>query len=408
MKFLNKITGKFKNQTTTFTSMNFREFLGLPQTGDINEVTYYTCMKVLSESLGKLSIHLKDKDNNKIIDHDALVRLKYTPNPFMTGSTLKTLWEFHRNHYGNSYSYLHYGPNGKLLGIYPLKTNQVRIIVDDAGIIGEGILYEYTNKGKVMYFKSGEILHFKGGLSEDGIVGKCVRETLATTLLGVKESTKYLNTLYQRGLTAKAVLRYTGDLSRDLQKKLLDKIKEFMSTENPTGVMPLPPGMDLLPLDLKLTDSQFFELKKYTALQIAAAFGLKPNHLNDYEKSSYASSEMQNLTFYIDTLLYILTHYEEELNTKLLTEKEIKEGLHFEFNVASLLRGDLKTQAECVRTYVSSGVYSINEARKIVGLHPTKGGDVIVMNGSYVPLEDIGIAYKGGDRDGKVVESKEQ
>ena len=36
------------------------------------------------------------------------------------------------------------------------------------------------------------------------------------------------------------------------------------------------------PLDIKLSDSQFFELKKYTALQIAAAFGVKPNQINDY------------------------------------------------------------------------------------------------------------------------------
>ena len=42
--------------------------------------------------------------------------------------------------------------------------------------------------------------------------------------------------------------------------------------------------MKLTPLDIKLSDSQFIELKKYSALQIAAAFGIKPNQINDYEK----------------------------------------------------------------------------------------------------------------------------
>ena len=178
---------------------------------------------------------------------------------------------------------------------------------------------------------------------------------------------------------------------------MLEAIEEFINTENnPTGILPLPPGMDIVPLDLKLTDSQFFELKKYSALQIAAAFGVKPNHLNDYDKSSYANSEMQNLTFYIDTLLYILTLYEEEFNLKLLTESERLKGLHFEFNVASILKGDLKTQAECLTKYVQSGIYTINEARKKAGLTAIDGGDVIVMNGSYVPLEKLGIAYEKG------------
>jgi len=73
-------------------------------------------------------------------------------------------------------------------------------------------------------------------------------------------------------------------------------------------------------------------------------------------------------------------------------------GLHFEFNVATILKGDLKTQAECLTKYVQSGIYTINEARKLAGLTAIEGGDVIVMNGSYVPLEKLGVAYnKGGE-----------
>ena len=379
--------------------MNFGEFFGINVSSDLSEVTYFTCLKVLSESVGKLSLHLKDNDNNKILNHEALQKLKFSPNPFMTPTPMMTLLECWRNHHGNAYAYLSYDDRGHLVGIYPFHPQKVRIWIDNAKIFSgkEDLYYEYNKDGKIYLFKKDEILHLKGGLSKDGIVGMSVRETLATTLNGTKASQKYLNNLYDRGLTSKAILRYTGDLNKDLQKKMLEAIEEFISTENnPTGILPLPPGMDIVPLDLKLTDSQFFELKKYNALQIAAAFGVKPNHLNDYDKSSYSNSEMQNLTFYIDTLLYILTLYEEEFNLKLLTESERLKGLHFEFNVASILKGDLKTQAECITKYLQSGVYTINEARKKAGLPAIDGGDVIVMNGSYVPLEKLGIAYEKG------------
>lgn len=403
MNFFRKFFNKAEERKgININSMNFQEFFRGNITNDLSEVTYFTCLKVLAESLGKLSIHLKDEDNKKITKHDALQRLKYKPNNFMTSSTFKTLLEYWRNHYGNAYAYLSYDYKGYLLGIYPLDPQRVRIWVDNAKLFNgtENIYYEYEKDGKSLFFRQEEILHFKGGLSKDGIVGMSVRETLATTLQGVKASQKYLNNLYERGLTAKALLRYTGDLNKDLQKKLLEKIADFINGEqNPTGILPLPPGMDIVPLDLKLTDSQFFELKKFTALQVAAAYGVKPNHLNNYDKSSYANSEMQNLTFYIDTLLYILTLYEEEFNLKLLTEKERMQGLHFEFNVANILRGDLKTQAECLSQYVTSGIYTINEARKRAGLTEVEGGDVIVMNGSYVPLEKLGVAYvKGGGK----------
>ncbi|WP_335996884.1 phage portal protein [Fusobacterium polymorphum] len=396
-KFFNK--GEEKKQKTAINSMNFGEFFGINVSSDLSEVTYFTCLKVLSESVGKLSLHLKDNDNNRILNHEALQKLKFSPNPFMTPTPMMTLLEMWRNHHGNAYAYLSYDDRGHLVGIYPFHPQKVRIWIDNAKIFSgkEDLYYEYNKDGKIYLFKKDEILHLKGGLSKDGIVGMSVRETLATTLNGTKASQKYLNNLYDRGLTSKAILRYTGDLNKDLQKKMLEAIEEFISTENnPTGILPLPPGMDIVPLDLKLTDSQFFELKKYNALQIAAAFGVKPNHLNDYDKSSYSNSEMQNLTFYIDTLLYILTLYEEEFNLKLLTESERLKGLHFEFNVASILKGDLKTQAECITKYLQSGVYTINEARKKAGLPAIDGGDVIVMNGSYVPLEKLGIAYEKG------------
>ena len=396
-KFFNK--GEEKKQKTAINSINFGEFFGINVSSDLSEVTYFTCLKVLSESVGKLSLHLKDNDNNRILNHEALQKLKFSPNPFMTPTPMMTLLETWRNHHGNAYAYLSYDDRGHLVGIYPFHPQKVRIWIDNAKIFSgkEDLYYEYNKDGKIYLFKKDEILHLKGGLSKDGIVGMSVRETLATTLNGTKASQKYLNNLYDRGLTSKAILRYTGDLNKDLQKKMLEAIEEFISTENnPTGILPLPPGMDIVPLDLKLTDSQFFELKKYNALQIAAAFGVKPNHLNDYDKSSYSNSEMQNLTFYIDTLLYILTLYEEEFNLKLLTESERLKGLHFEFNVASILKGDLKTQAECITKYLQSGVYTINEARKKAGLPAIDGGDVIVMNGSYVPLEKLGIAYEKG------------
>ena len=398
-RFFNKTEEKSIVQNLTF-----KEFFGIDVDNSLSEITYYTCLKVLSESVGKLSIHLKDSKNNKIVDHDALKKLKFSPNPFMTSTPMMTLLETWRNHHGNAYAYLSYDNSGNLIGIYPLHPQNVRLWIDNAKSFSgsEKLYYEYIKDGKSYYFKSDEILHLKGGLSKDGIVGVSVRETLATTLTGVKASQKYLNNLYERGLTAKAILKYTGDLSKENQKKMLETMGEFInSNNNPSGIFPLPIGMDIIPLDLKLSDSQFFELKKYTALQIAGAFGVKPNHLNDYDKSSYSNSEMQNLTFYVDTLLYILSLYEEEFNLKLLTEKERLSGLRFEFNVATILKGDLKTQAECITKFIQSGVYTINEARNLMGLPSVEGGDIIVMNGSYVPLEDIGIAYKdkkgGGD-----------
>ena len=156
----------------------------------------------------------------------------------------------------------------------------------------------------------------------------------------------------------------------------------------------LPIGFDIQTLDLKLSDSQFYELRKYSALQIAAAFGVKPDHLNDYSKSSYSNSVMQSLSFYINTLLYNITLYEQELNRKLLTRQEIEAGMGYKFNVSVMLRGDPSQQADILQKMVQSGIYSINDALHYLDRPSCENGDVHMINGSYVKLEDIGIAYQ--------------
>lgn len=404
-KAINILNQGEDNEREKETSGEIYEFLkggNISAGKDLSEITYFTCLKVLSESIGKLSINLKDSDNNRIYAHDSLQMLKVRPNKFMTPTTFKALIEYHRNHSGNAYAYLQYEKNGKLEGIYPLESRNMQILIDNADIFQRGnkMYYRYLapKTGKTYIFEDKEILHFKGGLSEDGLVGKSVRETLASTLKGVKVSQQYLNNLYEKGLTAKAILKYTGDFDSKKKAMLVNELANFATGNDSRGIIPIPLGMDLVPLDLKLTDSQFYELKKFTSLQIAAAFGVKPNHLNNYDKSSYANSEMQNLTFYIDTLLFILNQYEEEFNYKMLSEEERKKGLRFEFNVASILRGDLKTQAESITKYVTGSIYTINEARAYAGLPKVEDGEKILVNGSYVELKNVGNAYlKGGE-----------
>ncbi len=152
-------------------------------------------------------------------------------------------------------------------------------------------------------------------------------------------------------------------------------------------------GTQLTPFSTKFADNEFLGLKKYSALQIAAAFGIKPNQINDYEKASYAAAEQQQLAFYVDTLLYILKQYEEEMTYKLLTAEEIASGYYFKFNVAVILRADQKTQIESLRNAVQGGIYTSNEARAFLDKEAKPGGDVLLVNGSMVPLTKAGAAY---------------
>ena len=71
------------------------------------------------------------------------------------------------------------------------------------------------------------------------------------------------------------------------------------------------------------------------------------------------------LEFLMLTMLPIVTAYEHELNRKLLTRAQRKNGLHFKFDMDSILRADAATQAEVHYKAVRSGWMTPDEIRYV-------------------------------------------
>lgn len=418
MNVFSRIVKGIKNAIIPSTSVDMQsqellEWLGIAGTSKKieSEVTYFTCLKMLSETLAKMPLKFYQETEKGIVktkSNEAHNLLKIRPNAIMTPSTFWATIEQNRNHYGNAFVWIRrkfkrnkYGGAVKIQDLWIMPTEDVSILIDNEGIFeGRGRMwYKYHDKysHKDYIFNSEEVLHFKTSHSFDGILGTPVRDILKSTLEGGLESQEFMNNLYKTGLSAKAVLEYTGDLDPKAKERLIKGFEEFANgSKNAGKIIPVPLGMKLVPLDLKLTDSQFFELKKFNALQIAGAFGIKPNQINDYEKSSYANSEMQQLSFYVDTELFILKQYEEEINYKLLEKKEVEEGCFYKFNEKVILRTDSKSQMEALAKAVNNGIYTPNEARGYLDMPSKEGGDELVMNGNYIPITDVGKQYKKG------------
>lgn len=381
----------------------FLDFLGIKTvpTNALSEATYFACLKVLGEAIGKLPLKLLQYNNrNGVVvarDHPLYSVLKDRPNPYMTSTTFWSTVEYNRNHYGNAYVLIDGAGEKTTLWIMP--SDEVEVWYDDMKLLGDipDIYYIYSHGGKRYKFGSEEVLHFKASNMLDGIVGISVQDQLKMTIDGGAKAQAMLNKMYESGFTAKAVLQYTGSLSDANVKTFVSGIESYakgeLKSEGIENIIPIPLGASITPLNVKLADNQFVEVKQYTALQIASAFGIKPYQIGDYTKSSYASAEAQQLSFYVDTLLYIIKQYEEEITYKLLTSEEVRQGLHFKFNVSVILRADLKTQIETLSTAVNSFIYTPNEARAFLDLESKEGGDALLGNGASIPVQLAGSQY---------------
>lgn len=377
------------------------DFLGVHDTKGpaLSEATYYACLKVLSEAVGKLPLKLQQFNNGQGIrvarEHPYYRMLNERPNRYMTASTFWSMMELCRNHFGNGYSWIDTRDPQKPQ-LWPMDPGKVRVYYDNACRLADvpDIYYQHTTPKGIVTMGSEEVLHVKSHNTIDGLVGVSVREQLATTIQGNIKAQKMVNELYDSGMTAKTVLQYTGSLSDTNVQTLIKQIEDYQLGKKGKGAaIPIPYGFTLTPLNMKLADSQFLEVKQYSALQIASAFGVKPYQVGDYTKSSYASAEAQQLSFLIDTLIFILKQYEEEIGYKLLSDAEEAAGYHAKFNTGVMLRADQKTQMDTLGAAVNNFLLTPNEARELLDRPAMEGGDQLLGNGASIPVQYTGAQY---------------
>lgn len=396
--------GKSLSTRQTVELNQLLDFLGIDRSAgqSMGEATYYACIKVLSEGIGKLPLKVQQYTPEHGIriarEHPFYRMLNERPNRYMSASVFWSTMELCRNHYGNAYAWIDTrDPRNPQLWI--MNPNEVALWYDDKLVLGDvpDVYYQYCTPGGVIVFKSEDVLHFKAHNTRDGLVGIPVREQLSEPIQGNIKAQRMVNKMYESGMTAKAVLQYTGQLSDRNVDALVKGVKQYASGElkdtESGNIIPLPTGMTLTPLNMKLADSQFLELRRHTAMQIASAFGVMPYQVGDYTKSSYASAEAQQLSFLVDTLLYIVKQYEEEIGAKLLSDIEVANGYHVKFNTAVILRADQQTQIQTLAAAVQSFLMTPNEAREKLDLPNKPGGDQLLGNGASIPVQFAGSQY---------------
>lgn len=419
MKIFKAIKKKLKIKNSTGlklddeTVINLFKTLGLDidnigNSSELSETIYFICVKHMSETISKMPwekrriTQLKGKEKDFNNELDLILNLK--PNPYYSAATFWASVELNRLHYGNSYAYIESDHNGKVKHLWLLPSDQIEIWMDDKGIIGtqNSIWYVWTNPktNKKYTFLKDEILHFKTHTSFDGLSGVPIKKILKTQINTGKNSIAFLNKLYKNNMIgSKVLVHYTGELDPKFEDNLAKTLHRFSTAKGGGTFLPLPMGMEAKLLDMKLADAQFFENNKVSALQLAAAFGIKPNIINDYTKSSYKNSETQQIDFYVNTLQPLFKSYEQEISAKLLTPNDLKNGIRLEINERTLFKMDSTTKAEFYSKLVMNFMMTPNEAREYMDLPYMEGGDVLIGNGNAIGLKDIGNQYKkGGDK----------
>lgn len=359
----------------------------------------YSCVRVLSEAVASLPIHLYRCNGaggkEKAVEHPLYFLFHDEPNPEMTSFIFRETLMTHLLLWGNAYAQIIRNGKGEVIGLYPLMPNRMMVDRDDAG----RIYYEYTVlpgdaptvKRSRVKLSAEAVLHVPG-LGFDGLVGYSPI-AMAKNAIGLAIATEeYGAKFFENGAAPSGVLEHPGTLKNP--QKIRDSWNDtFGGTSKAHKVAVLEEGMKYTPISISPNEAQFLETRKFQINEIARIFRVPPHMVGDLERSSFSNIEQQSLEFVKYTLEPWLVRLEQSFVRALLTREE-KQTLFVKFNVDGLLRGDYESRMNGYATARQNGWMSANDIRELENLDrisEEEGGDLYLVNGNMTKLADAGI-----------------
>jgi hypothetical protein len=140
--------------------------------------------------------------------------------------------------------------------------------------------------------------------------------------------------------------------------------------------------------DLPNDDAQLLDSGRFSAEEICRLFGVPPHKIGILERATFSNIEEQERGFVADCLLPWARRLEAEADVKLFGRTN--RGRRFtRLNLGTLLRGNSESQMEVVTKGVTTGVYTPNEGREYLDMNPVEGGDILLIQGAMVRLDDV-------------------
>lgn len=339
----------------------------------------YTSCKILAEDVGRFPLSLfqneEDGAKTKLKDDLRYFILHRSPNSYTTSYTFFSTLEYIRNIKGNSFAKINRDNNGFVTSLSVLQPYQVSTYK----IVNGDLFYLYLKDADSVpeWVSNTEFLHFSS-ITNDGVWGMNPIEKLRMNLSTTYKAFTTIDKFYDNNATSPKALKTTvpeGINPKEWQAAIADFTDKYGGFKNAGKVISLPPFTELQDITLSFADAEFIRTIRFNADQIAALYKVPPHMLGNFESSKFNNLEQLQLNYKINTMGPILRMYRLEMETKLLTTKEIRNGMSIEFNTNALVETDSKTRIANLKEMFGMGVITPNYIAKIEGYPTYEDGD---------------------------------
>ena len=334
----------------------------------------YTCIRDKAESLGQLPLSVK-RSGKKLERGSREHRIfSMKPNDYMTTQDLLEMYVTNIELYGNFYMLPVLNKFGNIAELIPFRfQTNIRPSMDTNG----RVYYTYsTNDGKPnITFAGNSLIHIKLN-SLNGYEGLSPISAAAMTIGVAVSQEKHIASLMEKGARPSGVLT-TDAIFKDgaaIQRLKDEWGKTHGGAGNSGKTAVLENGLKYQAMGLSPADSELIKQRVFSRIQICGVFRVPPSRVGVVEAQKYNSLEENNKSYLRDSLVPLITKFENALNNILPT------SLSVEVDVRQYTRGDRKSQAESIAAEIKTGLISLNEGREDLGRDNVDGGDVFAID----------------------------
>lgn len=318
----------------------------------IREMAFYSCVGLISKAVSKCEF-----------------------KTFASGSEKKGaeyyMWNIEPNKNQNSTEFL----NRLVFDLYRkneclIVENSGQLLIADSYERKEYALYENQYKqvtvGDFVFretFSESEVLFFK--LNDENIKNVINAMYSSYGKLITYEMESYLKSKGFKGILEYDTIPIAGTEARTLFDKLIEeKLNSF--TKKDRSILPLGKGLKLTPVSEgngRATSRDIRAMVDDIYSFTAKAYGI-PAALISGDVQGVSDAVDSLLTFCIDPLADLIG---EEINRKRYGEKEYAKGNKLTIDTKAIKHVDLLSVSTAIDKLISSGAFSINDIRKLVG-----------------------------------------
>ena len=360
-----------------------------PRDGGTNE-TVEACISALAQTVAMCpAYHYLDKRDGELERQFGswVERTLLTPNQYSTRTQFFNTIIRCMYYQGDGYAIATRNGNGSVASLYVVDPRSVNPVLDPE--TGDVYYWASPNFGKQFnpetddVHMARDVLHLRINVDpKDPLKGITPLTAAANSMAANSAITSQQAAFFRNMSRPSGILSTPEKLNLEQMKQLRQALEEKSTSENSGGVPILGNDLKFQSMSLTSQDAQMIEAFAMTVESISRVFRVPLPLINSMAGSTFNNAEAMMGWFLASGMGFLLEHIELELNKVF----SLPFDQRVNFDTKALLRSDWKTQIETLGEGTLKGIYSPNEARKLMGLPPAKDGDEPRVQQQVVPL----------------------